>query len=252
MITLISPSKTILEKDFEIETIEPHFPKEASRLILLLKKKSPIELMSLMKISEALALINMERYANFKKNPSYPAGFLFRGDVYRGLNIDDFSKEEVDFAIKHLKILSGLYGILDIHSAIKPYRLEMGINLENKSGNNLYKFWGDKIASYLKKQNSSEVILNLASVEYSKVVTKSKINLNIVNVEFLQRKNGKLKQVSMFSKYSRGLLARYIVKNKINEVDSLKFFDYEGYSYCDELSNNNKLVFTRQYPKTKS
>lgn len=252
MITIISPSKTIKEDNYNIDVTKPTFESSSRSLIKILKEKSPEDLMSLMKISEKLALLNMERYHNFNKNNAYPAGFLFRGDVFRGLDIDTFSKENIVFANEHLRILSGLYGILKVTDAIKPYRLEMGIPLENSKGKNLYEFWGERLIKEIKK-TKTDTIINLASKEYSDSITKPnshlKKPLKIIDITFLEKRKGKLVQISFNSKFARGLMASWIIKNEIDDPEKIKEFIENDYEYRDDLSKDNNFVFVKWFKR---
>lgn len=254
MITLLSPAKT-LDYDSPERAKElsiPQFALDANRLIRILKKKSVAEIKDLMHLSDALAKLNRTRYRSFSKEydetNSKSAITAFKGDVYVGFEVSSLSDEDLQFANDHVRILSGLYGLLKPFDRMQPYRLEMGTRLENKKGANLYKYWGDTLSKALNKElkeQDSDVILNLASNEYFKAVDKKKLKARIINVDFREEKDGELKFVSFFAKKARGLMARYVVKNRIDDVDSLLGFDYENYRIAEEHSSKDQLMFVR-------
>lgn len=254
MIAILSPAKSLdFEKQFEIRSTQTRFQEETNQLIKVLRTKSEEEVQDLMSISDKLAQLNVERYDNFKTNtPKHAkqAILAFQGDVYQGMDAEDFTHEEHDYAQQHIRILSGLYGLLRPLDLIQPYRLEMGTKLETEKGNNLYDFWGDKITAELEKDILSQgdkVLVNLASNEYFKSVDKKtlKKEYKIVDIEFKDFKNGKYKIIAFYAKKARGLMARYIVKNQIENIEDLKGFDLDGYSFDDKDSTGSKLAFKR-------
>lgn len=254
MIAILSPAKSLdFEKQFDIRSTDTRFNEESNQLIEVLQTKSEEEVQELMSISDKLAQLNVERYDNFKKSAPKHAKqsiLAFQGDVYQGMNAEDFTHEEHDYAQQHIRILSGLYGLLRPLDLIQPYRLEMGTKLQTDKGDNLYDFWGDKITDQLKKDIKSqgdELLINLASNEYFKSVNKKELkkDFNILDVEFKDFKNGKYKIISFFAKKARGLMARYIVKNQVEKVEDLKGFDLEGYSFDEKDSTETKLAFKR-------
>ncbi|WKV11134.1 peroxide stress protein YaaA [Marivirga harenae] len=254
MIAILSPAKSLdFEKQFDLRSTKTRFNEETHQLIEVLKTKSEEEVQDLMSISDSLAKLNVERYDNFKKRtPKHAkqAALAFQGDVYQGLVAEDFTQEEHDFAQQHIRILSGLYGLLRPLDLIQPYRLEMGTKLETDKGNNLYEFWGDKITDQLRKDIKSQgdkILVNLASNEYFKSVNikELKKDYQIIDVEFKDFNNGKYKIVSFFAKKARGLMARYIVKNQIGKVEDLKAFDLDGYAFDEKDSTDSKLAFKR-------
>jgi len=254
MITLLSPAKTLdYDTPERIEDLSiPQFSLDANRLIRILKKKSVDDIKGLMHISDDLAKLNRARYKNFKKDytdeNSKSAISAFKGDVYVGLDAATLDEEDLKFANEHIRILSGLYGILLPFDRMQPYRLEMGTKLENKKGTNLYHYWGDSISKALNKElkaQESDVILNLASMEYFKAVDKKKLKARVINVDFREEENGELKFKSFFAKKARGLMARYIIKNRIDDVESLAGFDYENYRFAEEHSTEDTLLFVR-------
>jgi len=228
------------------------FPKETMQLVRILKKKSVADLRSLMGISEKLADLNVHRFKSFKKvytsEIAKPAIEAFKGDVYLGLDYPTMDQKSVDYAQRHLRILSGLYGILKPLDKMQPYRLEMGTKLENKLGSNLYKFWGTKISKHLNKEMKeygTDTILNLASNEYWKAVDQKALKGNIIEANFKEEKDGQLKFISFNAKKARGYMARFVMDNKITTIDHLKGFDTEGYIYNEEHSTASSLLFVR-------
>ncbi|MEM9549335.1 MAG: peroxide stress protein YaaA [Bacteroidota bacterium] len=254
MITLLSPAKTLdYDTPERIADLSiPQFALDANRLIRILKKKSVDEIKSLMHISDDLAKLNRARYRNYMKEytdeNSKSAITAFKGDVYVGLDSATLDDEDLKFANVHIRILSGLYGILLPFDRMQPYRLEMGTKLENKKGTNLYHYWGNTLSKALNKELSeqgSEVIINLASKEYFKAVDLKKLKAKVIDVNFREEENGELKFKSFFAKKARGLMARYIVKNRIDDVSLLPGFDYENYRFSEEHSTEDALMFVR-------
>lgn len=254
MIAIVSPAKSLdFEKEYDLEATSPRFSKETKTLVKTLREKSANDLQELMSISDKLAELNEERYHNFKfRNPtnSKQAVMAFQGDVYQGLQAEDFSEKDMEFAQDHFRILSGLYGLLRPLDEIQPYRLEMGTKLHFDDYTSLYAFWEDKIAKELKKDlkaQGDDILINLASNEYFKSIDRDilKKSINIVDVEFKDFKNGKYKVISFFAKKARGMMARFIIKNKINDVESLKGFNIDGYAFDPDDSTDSKLAFKR-------
>lgn len=253
MILLISPAKTL---DFdaidEKEYTTPVFLKETKKLVKVLKTKSATDIKTLMKVSDKIADLNVVRYKSFK-TPFTPANakqamYAFRGDVYTGLDADSFNKSQVKFAQKHLRILSGLYGVLKPLDLMQPYRLEMGTKLANANGKNLYEFWDDKITKVINKDlkaTGSKAIINLASNEYFKSVNAKELKGDLYNIAFKEEKNGQFKIVAFFAKKARGMMCHYIIKNKIKNPKHLIGFDYDNYVFNEDLSSERELVFTR-------
>ncbi len=251
MLLIISPAKKLQsEKKHGTNLTTIDFPEESKRLVSELRKYKPSELSSLMNISPKLAELNFERYIKweypFMTEEAGAALFMFNGDVYRGMQTDDFESDEIMFAQNHLRILSGLYGLLKPLDKIMPYRLEMGTKLKNKYGNNLYQFWGEKITEKLNSELKKEkTLINLASNEYFKAVKKDSINGEIITPVFKESKGDTFKVIAIHAKRARGLMCRYVIKNKLTQVDDLKGFDYENYSFNHELSSETEFVFTR-------
>ncbi|HCV50552.1 MAG TPA: peroxide stress protein YaaA [Saprospirales bacterium] len=253
MITLLSPAKSLdIEKDKYSDLHTEHsFPTETMQLVRILKKMSLEDLCELMHISEKLGQVNITRYTQFKKD--YPdefsaaALYAFRGDVYQGFDADTANKNNVKYAQKHIRILSGLYGVLRPMDKIQAYRLEMGTKLENNKGNNLYEFWGSKISNQLNKdlvEMKSETIINLASNEYFKAVDQKKLKAKIIDIDFREERNGQLKFVSFNAKKARGYMARFIVDHRVKTAVGLMEFNTQGYNYVGGLENG-KMLFVR-------
>lgn len=255
MIFIISPAKTL---DFENADSErvltlPEYLDEAAEIANEMKEYSPEELEKLMKISVPLAELNYIRYKQWQKeNTSFnkAAIFAFKGDVYRALEAHSLSEEQLCFANEHLRILSGLYGIIRPFDKIMPYRLEMGTPLKFNGYSNLYEFWGAKLTEGLSRELSehkNKALVNLASEEYSKAVPLDKLpeNIRVVQVFFKEFRNGKYKIIGTNAKRARGYMSRYIIENSIDEVESLKDFSAQGYEFNAYLSDDNNFVFTK-------
>jgi len=254
MLIVISPSKTLdFEKPIANQSYtQPEFIKESSILIKPLRKLSVDQLIKLMGISPKLAQLNQERYflwrPEFTPEIARQALYAFRGDVYLGLDADSLSPSDIDTAQKQLRILSGLYGVLRPFDLIRPYRLEMGIPLLLGKNHNLYEFWQKKITAKIRKDldiSGSNLLINLASVEYFKSVDSKKLKAEIVTPEFREAKEGTYKIVSFFAKKARGMMTRFILQNGIDAEEQLQAFDSEGYCYNKRLSERGRPVFTR-------
>ncbi|EOZ97081.1 UPF0246 protein YaaA [Indibacter alkaliphilus LW1] len=239
MITLISPAKTLdlNTTDISLHT-QPEFQKDTFELVSIMKKKSKEDLMKMMGISEKLAELNEGRYKNFKKTfePEHAKQALlaFKGDVYTKIDVENYTVAEYDFAQKHLRILSGLYGLLKPLDLIQPYRLEMGIKVENKRGKNLYEFWGQRIAKAINQTAAGEPVVNLASQEYFKAVEQKSIQSEIISPVFKEFRNGKYQIIGIFAKQARGLMTDYIIKNRITDPEKLKLFNEDGYEWAGD------------------
>lgn len=188
MIAIVSPSKTMKEEKSKTRTTSPKFIFETDILSEELKRYSISDLEKLMGISEELALLNYERFQNYSHAKEYPALFLFRGDVFRGIDADTLTPDEIQYLNKHLRILSGFYGVLKPLDRMKPYRLEMGTKLKNIRGKDLYSFWGDQIKEFLEKEAKDQILVNLASKEYAKAAKLHEIQLNVYDIEFREKK----------------------------------------------------------------
>ena len=253
---VISPAKkidTIIHTSIETYT-GIRFSDEASALAKILKSKNRDELAGLMNISPTLAKLNYDRYQNWHyphpQQEARQAIFAFKGDVYAAMDANSLSDSNIEFAQKHLSLLSGLYGLLRPLDLILPYRLEMGAKLKNAKGDNLYKFWGDKITELLNQdmiENRSEVFINLASNEYFKSINTKRLNAKVITPIFKNSKNGEYKIISIFAKKARGLMTRYIIQNEITNPEDLLGFNEDGYYFNSNLSTSDKPVFTREY-----
>jgi uncharacterized protein len=254
MIVVLSPAKSLdYESPLSIDKhSQPQFVKQASELINELRPMSPAQLSDLMSISDNLAVLNAMRYEQwsekFTRKNARPAVLAFNGDVYDGLSASTLSGQDIDFAQKHIRILSGLYGILRPLDLMQPYRLEMGTKLNNPQGKDLYAFWKGTIASALNKdlQAQGSVLVNLASDEYFKSVDQKVLNAKVIQPVFQDYKSGQYKIISFFAKKARGLMARYIIDHRVEDVEQLKKFDTAGYRYSAEVSTETKWVFRRQ------
>lgn len=205
-----------------------------------------------MHISDKLTEVNYNRYQNFSSrytgSNSKAAIYAFKGDVYVGLEAETLTKSDIDFAESHLRILSGLYGLLKPMDKMQAYRLEMGTNLKNPKGKNLYDFWNGTLTSEINKtlkKNSNDLIVNLASKEYFSALDRKQLKGEIIDVGIKEYKEGKLKFISFNAKKARGLIARYIIKNRITTKRGLMGFDYDGYTYQEDLSSDNEFMFVR-------
>lgn len=258
MLMVISPAKTLdytsplATQDFT----QPRFLEQSSQLIEVLRELSPNELAELMKLSDKLAGLNIARFTewqpDFTLENARQAILAFKGDVYTGLDAETFSADDFNYAQQHLRILSGLYGVLRPLDLMQPYRLEMGTKLENAAGTNLYEFWGTGITESLNQclaEKKAKVLLNLASNEYFKAVKPKLLNATLVNVDFKDLKNGQYKIISFYAKKARGMMARYVIQHKVDSVDALKNFSEQGYYYSAEQSKPNHLVFLRDQPE---
>jgi len=249
---VISPSKSLSNiKNENCRTFsQPRFIEKSVSLVNLLKKISPKDLGLLMGISPKLAELNWVRYQKwtvpFSVENSRQAILTFSGDVYEGLNANDFGETDFDYSQHHLRILSGLYGLLSPLDLIQPYRLEMGSSLLSAKNQTLYDYWSKLITESLNSElKQGEILVNLASNEYFKAIDQKRLKAKILNIEFRESKPDGLKVVAILSKRARGLMARYSIKNKISNVENLKLFDSEGYMFNEPLSSDSKWVFIR-------
>ncbi len=254
MLALISPAKTLdYETALPTDTYtQPRLLEQSQQLIDVCRKLSATEIATLMSVSEKIANLNVDRFrdwnADFDFSNARQALFAFKGDVYTGLDAYHLKDQDIDFAQQHLRMLSGLYGLLRPLDLMMPYRLEMGTKLKNNRGHNLYEFWGSIITDQINQdlaEIDAKVLVNLASDEYYKSVNEKKIQAEIIKPVFLDQKNGKYKVISFYAKKARGLMARYLIENQLNQVEQLKAFDSEGYYFDAESSSNKELVFKR-------
>ena len=249
MLAVISPSKT---QDFEPAQIDVFTQtrqiEQSQVLVDLLKGKTQDDIASLMSISDKLSKLNFDRFQTFSTpftlSNAKQALLAFKGDVYNGIDAQSLSLDDFEFAQGHLRMLSGLYGVIRPLDLIQPYRLEMGTKLKNSQGKNLYEFWGDQISQVL-NEDESEVIINLASNEYFKGIDKKSINAKIVNIAFKELKNDTYKIIGIYAKRARGLMVNYMIKNRLTDPELLKDFNVEGYQFRQTMSDDLTWVFTR-------
>lgn len=255
MLIVVSPAKTL---DYEtppktkISTI-PDYLDDSQELVNRLRKFSSLDIAELMKVSKKIADLNFDRYEawnkKFTEKNAKQAVLAFKGDVYTGLDAESFSAADFKFAQKHLRILSGLYGLLRPLDLMQPYRLEMGTKLETDRGKNLYEFWGSTITEGLNKQlkkTKSEHLINLASNEYFRSVKPKELNAEIITPEFKEYKSGDYKMIGIYAKKARGMLSRYIIQNHLTDPEDIKSFNEDGYKFNKQLSKGHKWVFTRK------
>jgi len=253
---VISPAKTL---DFESAPVtaihsQPDYLDESQHLIDELKNLSQADVASRMKLSDKLAALNVARFGSwetpFTPDNAKQAVLAFKGDVYTGLNAESFSEQDFDYAQNHLRILSGLYGLLKPLDLIQPYRLEMGTKFANAKGKNLYEFWDLKLTDALNKELAEEndpVLINLASNEYFKAIKVKQLKARIITPVFKDWKNGQYKMISFYAKKARGLMAAYIIQQQLTEPEHLKAFDTDGYYFSEEQSKSTEWVFLRDH-----
>ncbi len=254
MLIVISPAKTL---DYDTPAItsqytQPDYLNDAQQLIARARKLSTDDIIQLMDVSENIAKLNVERFQQwttpFTPKNAKQAVLAFKGDVYSGLEAETFSEADFQFAQDHLRILSGLYGLLRPLDLMQAYRLEMGRKLDTTRGNNLYQFWGETITQGINQQmtaTSSKHLINLASNEYFKSVKSKLIDGEIITPEFKDYKNGSYKMMGVYAKKARGMLSRFIIQNQLNDPEEIKAFNQDGYSFNPELSKGNTWVFSR-------
>ena len=254
MLALISPAKTLdYESTLPTDTHTlPRLLDQSQQLIDVSRKLSATKIATLMSVSEKIATLNVARFNDWNQDFNFAnarqALFAFKGDVYTGLDAYAMADQEIAYAQQHLRMLSGLYGLLRPLDLMMPYRLEMGTKLANPRGHNLYEFWGNIITDLINEdlaEVKSELLVNIASDEYYKSVKESKIKADIIKPVFLDQKNGKYKVISFYAKKARGLMARYIIDNKIERAEDLKSFNTDGYYFDAESSLKGELIFKR-------
>jgi cytoplasmic iron level regulating protein YaaA (DUF328/UPF0246 family) len=258
MLMVISPAKTL---DYETPPATARFTlpehlEHSSLLIEQLRELTPAQIGSLMSLSDKLAGLNAVRFsswtADFTPQNAKQALLAFKGDVYTGLNAEDFNEADFDHAQQHLRMLSGLYGLLRPLDLMQPYRLEMGTRLANPRGKNLYEFWAERISGYLNQAllaQGDNILLNLASNEYFSAVKLKALNARVINTEFKDLKNGQYKIISFYAKKARGMMARYVIKERLRSPEALKDFSTQGYAYSIAQSTPDNLVFLRDHPQ---
>lgn len=254
MLILISPAKTLdYQSPLATERFtQPALLEHSQQLIKTARTLSAPQIKKLMGISDKLADLNATRFhdwqPDFTPENARQALLAFKGDVYTGLQAETFSDADFDFAQQHLRMLSGLYGVLRPLDLMQPYRLEMGIRFENERGKDLYQFWGDIITDTLNEalaQQGDEIVVNLASDEYFRAVRPKKLNARIIKPVFLDEKNGTFKVISFYAKKARGLMSRYIIEQRLTKPEQLTGFNREGYFFDEAASTPDELVFKR-------
>ncbi|MCW8330090.1 peroxide stress protein YaaA [Photobacterium sp. SDRW27] len=255
MLIVVSPAKTL---DYESLLVTqtytlPELAEHSAELIEVCRQLTPMDIASLMKVSDKIAGLNAARFAEwqpeFTPDNARQAVLAFKGDVYTGLAAETMSEDDFAYAQKHLRMLSGLYGLLRPLDLMQPYRLEMGTKLANPRGTNLYQFWGDIITDKLNsalEEQGDKVLVNLASNEYFKSVKPKQLDAQLITPVFKDCKNGNYKVISFYAKKARGMMARYIIENKIESVEALKQFDVAGYYFVPAESTDKELVFKRE------
>ncbi|MBT5483494.1 MAG: peroxide stress protein YaaA [Gammaproteobacteria bacterium] len=255
MLIVISPAKTLdLESKYKkVSNTKPEFLTDSRKLVNIMRQHTSDDLKKLMHTSEAISTLNVERFKKWKtpfsESNARPSIFTFKGDVYTGLEVESFSAADLKYSQDHLRILSGLYGLLKPLDLMQAYRLEMGTGLENDRGKNLYAFWGDKITRAVNRDLKAQddgVLINLASNEYFSVLDKKLLEADIVTPVFKDYSKGKFKVISFFAKKARGKMAAWIIQNRIKDVDSLKDFNQDAYKYSKDESTAQKPVFLRK------
>ena len=260
MLTLLSPAKKLnmdpVEKSLPVT--KPRLEADTRELAIVAKTQSTEDLKQLMHLSDKLATMNFERFQAFdldnRSNSAKSAGLAFDGDVYWGLEADGMSDDTLSYAQNHLRILSGLYGVLRPMDAIQPYRLEMGTKMANGRGRSLYDFWGDRISDRLNDDladHADTTVVNLASNEYFKAVDTDALGRNVIGAKFLNVKDGESRALMYYAKHARGSMARWIMENRVDRASGLKEFNLGGYSLDAAASTENELVFSRPQPPKK-
>ena len=257
MLTVISPAKTL---DYDTKPVTerftlPQYLDDSQALIQQLRELSPAQISELMHLSDKLAGLNAARFGSwtpdFTPANAKQALLAFKGDVYTGLDAESLGEDDFSYAQDHLRMLSGLYGLLRPLDLMQPYRLEMGTKLANARGKDLYAFWGTRISEWLNQalaEQGDDVLLNLASNEYFSAVKRSALNARVINVDFKDLKNGQYKIISFYAKKARGMMSRFVIQERISNPEHLKQFDVQGYFFSAEQSKPDHLVFLRDHP----
>lgn len=254
MLMIISPAKTLDEKKQAGRPYTlPRFTEQSEELVGIMKKKKAKDLEALMDVSNKIATLNVERFRDytpeFSERNAKQALLMFKGDVYQGIQATDFSDDDLQFAQLHLRILSGLYGLLRPLDLIQAYRLEMGTSLKTRKFKNLYDFWDAQLTEKLKddlKGIQSNVLINLASKEYFDALQTDQLGARVINIHFRENRNGELKFISYNAKRSRGWMVRFVIKNRLTDPEQLKEFDWEGYHFEPGMSDGDNWYFIRE------
>lgn len=254
MLMVISPAKTL---DFDTPPTterftQPQYLDHSQELITQLRELSPAQIGELMHLSDKLSGLNAARFGSwtpaFTPANAKQALLAFKGDVYTGLDAESISDADLDYAQQHLRMLSGLYGLLRPLDLMQPYRLEMGTKLANSRGKDLYAFWGNRISEWLNQalaEQGDDVLLNLASNEYFSAVKRPALKARVINTEFRDQKNGQYKIISFYAKKARGMMSRFVISERISKPEELRGFDVQGYRFSKEQSSDNTLIFLR-------
>lgn len=257
MLTVISPAKSLDMTPVSVEVTDPIWQDDAMRLARTMRNLPLKGLKSLMDLSDDLARLNRDRYRDFAEMPeagaTRPAAFMFAGDTYQGLEARTLDPDALVWAQDHLRILSGLYGLLRPLDAIQPYRLEMGSRLKTRRGKSLYDYWGDQISKALNEQAGqvgAETLVNCASEEYFRAADRKTLKLRVVTPVFMEIKDDKPRVISFFAKRARGAMARFITENRLTDPGDIRGFITGGYEFDPDLSEDDKPVFVRDYPET--
>jgi len=254
MIIILSPSKTMNFEDQVTATkySSPVFQREAQTLVQTLQQFKPEDIKKLMDVNDKIAELNYQRFQEFDLSFTPSSGrqalLAYRGDVYAGLDIANYSEQDLKFAQEQVRIISGLYGLVRALDVIQPYRLEMSNKLENPQGKDLYTFWGHKITDQIRKElqeHQNQILVNLASNEYYKAIDQDQFKQQLVTPVFKEYKDGKYKTIAIYAKKARGMMTDYIIQNKIEDPEGIKGFDYEGYQFNADLSSDREWTFTR-------
>jgi cytoplasmic iron level regulating protein YaaA (DUF328/UPF0246 family) len=255
MLVVTSPAKALNMEPVGHDRSDPLFPNDTNGLIHVLREKSVADVKKLMKLSDKLAQLNVDRYRDFMEAPTgdvlKPAALAFDGDTYRGLEAKTLSEDDLRWAQDHYRILSGLYGLLRPMDAIQAHRLEMGTRLKTDRGASLYQYWGDQIAEALVAQAAeigTDTLINCASEEYFRAAGTKKLTLNVVTPVFLEDKDGTQKVVSFYAKQARGAMARFVIQNRLTNPADLTGFETGGYQFDPDQSSETRPVFVRSYP----
>lgn len=256
MLTVISPAKSLDMTPVSVEVTDPIWQDDAMRLARTMRNLPLKGLKSLMDLSDDLARLNRDRYRDFAEMPeagaTRPAAFMFAGDTYQGLEARTLDPDALVWAQDHLRILSGLYGLLRPLDAIQPYRLEMGSRLKTRRGKSLYDYWGDQISKALNEQAGqvgAETLVNCASEEYFRAADRKSLKLRVVTPVFMEIKDDKPRVISFFAKRARGAMARFITENRLTDPGDIRGFITGGYEFDPDLSEDDKPVFVRDYPE---
>jgi cytoplasmic iron level regulating protein YaaA (DUF328/UPF0246 family) len=255
MLVVVSPAKSLDMEPVGIIPTAPEFQDDAVRLSKTARNLTLTQLKGLMDISDDLARLNRDRFKAFAADPApytiKAAALAFNGDTYQGLEAKTLSEDDLAWAQDHLRILSGLYGLLRPLDAIQPYRLEMGSRLKTRRGKSLYEYWGDTIAKALNEQaeaQNTNTLINCASQEYFGAADRKALKLRVITPMFMELKDNRPRIVSFFAKRARGAMARHMVENRLTEAEDIKTFATGGYAYDADLSEGDKWVFLRDYP----